>query len=1092
MKQKLLNSLRLRACMLVAVLCAGVSAAWGAEGDVHDMGISFSKLLNNNAVIDPVNISAQSYPVKAVTINWKYNKSTADVVTIEVKVAGTSWGTKSVGTNTTADVVFEGTAVTGDVEITFTNNAGSGTGKGTFYVNSVKLTEGASGSATETCATPTFNPAAGTYTEAQSVTISCATTGATIYYTTDGNNPTTSSSVYSGAISVSETTTIKAIAVKDGMDNSAVASATYTIVEPFVIEDGIFDFESKRSDYGSGVSTTSANEYIEEEKTWTAGNVTLVTSGKYRWWDNDGTLRFYNNDPASAMTFSVPEGKVIKSIVITGGQAFTASLGTYANGTWTGQARSVTLCYAASSGSVNVKTVTVTYGDPENVKVDIATINGISPVELTVGDNGDFTLDATFAEGVTDEDYTIAWASENTDVVGLDGKAYEAKAAGTANVTVTITPNDTETYNTVTKTFAVTVKEEEVAGNWVLTSLADLTSTDVFVIVGNNGDTYALSNDNGTNAPAAVKVTVSGDYLTGTIADNIKWNISVNDNDDYTFYPNGDSEKWLYCTNTNNGVKVGTNENNTFIIEDGYLKHVATSRYVGIYSSQDWRCYGSTDGNIANQTFAFYKFEAGSPVPSITANNVEIAYGATSGEIEYSINNPADNGQLTATSTSDWLTLGTNFTSPIAFTCSANETRIARTADIVLTYTYGEGSSVSKTVTVTQAGNPNYVDEISSITETGKDYAIRGTIVAKSSRGLVFGDGSGYVYYYNQNGPSGNVGDIKKVSGTIGSYSNVLQFTNSATIEDAETSNFNNAPVVTVVDASSMAAYSEGLHLSDYVQFEGTLVKSGNYYNIQVNGLETDASISYPTDEQKTALDNLENKNVVVKGYFSGVSGGHFSVVLESIEEAVSETVEVMISAAATDGSVNYGTLYYSNKNLTVPDGLTAYTASVSNGSLTLSAVTGAIPANTGVVLKTNSKLDENTTFTFTEATEGGTVVAGNMLKGNDEDAETTGGAIYYQLSRNANKDPYSIGFYWGAAYGASFTNKAHRAYLAVPAGTTTAKGFAFSDITDGIGQVENGNMTMEKAEIYNLAGQKVNKAQKGIYIVNGKKIVIK
>ncbi len=81
----------------------------------------------------------------------------------------------------------------------------------------------------EECATPTFNPGEGTYTEAQNVSISCATSGATIYYTTDGSTPTTSSAVYSSAIPVSETTTIKAIAVASGYDNSTVAEATYTI-----------------------------------------------------------------------------------------------------------------------------------------------------------------------------------------------------------------------------------------------------------------------------------------------------------------------------------------------------------------------------------------------------------------------------------------------------------------------------------------------------------------------------------------------------------------------------------------------------------------------------------------------------------------------------------------------------------------------------------------------------------------------------------------------------------------------------------------------------------------------------------------------
>ncbi len=80
------------------------------------------------------------------------------------------------------------------------------------------------------CATPTFGIAEGTYIGEQSVTISCATKGATIYYTTDGTTtPSSSSTEYTGAISVSSTTTIKAIAVKDGLTDSEVASATYTI-----------------------------------------------------------------------------------------------------------------------------------------------------------------------------------------------------------------------------------------------------------------------------------------------------------------------------------------------------------------------------------------------------------------------------------------------------------------------------------------------------------------------------------------------------------------------------------------------------------------------------------------------------------------------------------------------------------------------------------------------------------------------------------------------------------------------------------------------------------------------------------------------
>ena len=96
-----------------------------------------------------------------------------------------------------------------------------------WEIDNINLT-GFENSSITTVATPTFSPVGGTYYEPQTVSINCNTEGATIYYTTDGTEPTTESSVYSSPISVSTTTTIKAMAVKEGLDNSAVAVATYT------------------------------------------------------------------------------------------------------------------------------------------------------------------------------------------------------------------------------------------------------------------------------------------------------------------------------------------------------------------------------------------------------------------------------------------------------------------------------------------------------------------------------------------------------------------------------------------------------------------------------------------------------------------------------------------------------------------------------------------------------------------------------------------------------------------------------------------------------------------------------------------------
>ena len=79
---------------------------------------------------------------------------------------------------------------------------------------------------------PTFQPAAGTYTTPQKVTISDSTPGAVIYYTTNGNTPTTGSSVYSGPITVSSSETIRAVASGSGYSASTVASAPYVITPP--------------------------------------------------------------------------------------------------------------------------------------------------------------------------------------------------------------------------------------------------------------------------------------------------------------------------------------------------------------------------------------------------------------------------------------------------------------------------------------------------------------------------------------------------------------------------------------------------------------------------------------------------------------------------------------------------------------------------------------------------------------------------------------------------------------------------------------------------------------------------------------------
>ncbi|MCR4735889.1 MAG: SUMF1/EgtB/PvdO family nonheme iron enzyme [Treponema sp.] len=129
---------------------------------------------------------------------------------------------------------------------------------GTYTVNEDMTLEAeweVLGSAT---ATPTFSVAAGAVDSGTSVTISSSTEGAVIYYTTDGSTPTIYSTRYSGAISITEAVTIKAIAVADGYSNSSVASASYTIKG--VASTPTFSVASGAVDNGTSVTISCSTE----------------------------------------------------------------------------------------------------------------------------------------------------------------------------------------------------------------------------------------------------------------------------------------------------------------------------------------------------------------------------------------------------------------------------------------------------------------------------------------------------------------------------------------------------------------------------------------------------------------------------------------------------------------------------------------------------------------------------------------------------------------------------------------------------------------------------------------------------------------
>jgi hypothetical protein len=189
-------------------------------------------------------------------------------------------------------------------------------------------------------ATPAFSPGAGSYSGSQSITITCGTSGATIRYTLDGSEPSSSSAVYSGPISVSSTTTVKAKAFKSGMTQSDTASVTYTINIPDNMR------ELTLSLIGSGSITPAPGVHTYANGAEVPVQATPSTKWVFDHWVLDGTATVTMN-PVSitmgrdrdvvAVFIRVPPTAESCDITGVGKNRFSSTESIYVNGIGYGQ-----------------------------------------------------------------------------------------------------------------------------------------------------------------------------------------------------------------------------------------------------------------------------------------------------------------------------------------------------------------------------------------------------------------------------------------------------------------------------------------------------------------------------------------------------------------------------------------------------------------------------------------------------------------------------------------------------------------------------------------------------------------------------------
>ncbi len=354
---------------------------------------------------------------------------------------------------------------------------------------SVVVTYSDDGSTTTKPAAPTFSPEAGTYSTAQSVTIS-GPTGASIYYTTNGDDPTTSSTEYSSAIDVSTTTTLKAIAVVDGV-SSDVAEATYTI--------------------NSGSTTTDEKTYVK-----VTSDDQLVSDNKYLIVYENGTSSVALSAKSSSSTSRGSGADVeINSNTITtevniSGKPYEITLGGSSSDGWTlyDATTGSYLGYTGSSNTLNYGSSSTATGYTWNIDYSTPYIqnayyttrylrynynsgadyfaaytstNNISNVALYVLQDesavtrpsitpvtGSYTTDQTVTITNNYEGATVYYTTDGSEPSSTNGTALTSTANG---ATATFTASTTTTVKAV----AVAEVDGETVSSSVVTSVITIT-----------------------------------------------------------------------------------------------------------------------------------------------------------------------------------------------------------------------------------------------------------------------------------------------------------------------------------------------------------------------------------------------------------------------------------------------------------------------------------------------------------------------------------------------------------------------------------------------------------------------------------------
>lgn len=713
--------------------------------------------------------------------------------------------------------------------------------------------------------------------------------------------------------------------------------------------------------------------------------------------------------------------------------------------TFTGEATNgvITITIDDKTKAVWVKSISVKNQD---------VVPGKEAAGLSFGEETKFTVDlsGTFTAPTLTKatDAAATYASSETSVATVDASTGDVTLVGAGTTTITATTPETDTYMAGSASYTLTITD--VASMPKFQKVTTVTSGKRYlIVVENNGEISVAQPVPATGNPYG--------YLnvTAPAATDADGNIYMEDiTNAFTittveggYYIQQADGRYLYQTGTFDSFNVGSaGSNAVWTIEsqaDGtfLITNVAMNKYVQF--STRYNSFGSYEEEQQGAIRPMlYEEVGGKEAP-------EFSFAAQTATL-----NLLDAGAFTAPAL--------NSTSDGAVTYTSSNTEVATIDADGRIEALAQGTT---TITATVAETDEFTAATAEFTlhvTTLSDY-MKTTAVESGKTYILAADNEGTAAIAQTVAANSRYDYLPVNEAAPADLMGATDLLNGFTLTETEGG-------YTIQDAYGRYLYMDETHTS---------------FNVSADRQDGDTWTVEPQADGTVKITN------VLREKFIQYSTEHESYGAYTDEQGIKPSLYVKNSIEVNEDG--YATAYSDNAVI-LPEGLqAAVITGVADGKLTIDYRYNngdVIPAGTAVLVKGEAGAHD-----YNLATSDEQAVTGNLLKGAASDVTTEGdGCLFYMLSYDANHQ--NLGFYWAAKDGAAFTSKAGKAYLALPqAASAGVTGYALDGTPVGIDQATTD--AQAPAAIYTVDGRRVEKTNvndlpRGLYIVNGKKVIIK